>query len=344
METTAASTPIPWSNMTPATNFPIHCKTGDLTDVFGLVIQLSLGILAFSALLVKWRCEKQPERRAWHVFVFDSSKQALGTVAVHFFNIFISRIPKGNSNDPCFWYMFNYLLDCTIGLAVMWLGLKGLTYVTAKWLWLRLYINQKNRYEKLTFHSIKVWFVQTLMFVLLTFGEKLLIFGFSMVIFSIFSFSFLETMQINPEFEIALSMLIVPFIINVIWFWIVDNLLMQMREGDEEPRNLLPSSSHSPISDDPPSTSTSAPQSHTTTFTRNGSITTFFSAMNFRNYAATIWMRIRSRRSSSADSGTSSLKIDHAVDEETVNISDSNEDDVAVSSSPKEREDIYTRI
>lgn len=59
--------------------------------------------------------------------------------------------------------------------------------------------------------------------------EKLVVFGVMMLAVATISFQWLERMTINPMLETALALLIVPFFVNVIWFWIVDNLLMRSR-------------------------------------------------------------------------------------------------------------------
>lgn len=49
-----------------------------LGSSFGYVLQLSLGILAFLALVLKRYQEPEKIRRPWTIWAADSSKQALG--------------------------------------------------------------------------------------------------------------------------------------------------------------------------------------------------------------------------------------------------------------------------
>lgn len=152
----------PWSTLAPAGFHGLHCEKGSLTNWFGVLIQFVLGIVAFSSLVCKYSMQNvlytarnftyssctainvfhvlvkryfEPtfERRPWIIWVFDTSKQVIGTIFTHFFNLAISSIPSGTYSDPCFWYMFNYGLDCTVGLFTMWTGL-SLLDVLMKWL------------------------------------------------------------------------------------------------------------------------------------------------------------------------------------------------------------------
>lgn len=51
--------------------------------------------------LVKRFCEPKKHRRSWLVWFYDTSKQGLGAMIVHFCNVFLSEAFKG---DPCTWW------------------------------------------------------------------------------------------------------------------------------------------------------------------------------------------------------------------------------------------------
>ena len=54
----------------------------------GIVIQLGLGVLSFSVLIIK-RLRENP-KRPWKIWIFDTSKQLFSQVLAHFINLTIS--------------------------------------------------------------------------------------------------------------------------------------------------------------------------------------------------------------------------------------------------------------
>jgi len=59
-----------------------------MTGMLGIIIQLALGILSFSVLIIK-RFREKP-RRAWKIWIFDTSKQLISQLLAHFINLTIS--------------------------------------------------------------------------------------------------------------------------------------------------------------------------------------------------------------------------------------------------------------
>lgn len=47
--------------------------------------------------------------------------QGLGALFIHFANVFLSDVVT--TDDPCTWYLISFLLDSTIGLLLIYLGL-----------------------------------------------------------------------------------------------------------------------------------------------------------------------------------------------------------------------------
>lgn len=97
-----------------------------MVGLLGIIIQVGLGVLSFSVLVVK-RFREHP-RRPWKIWVFDTSKQLLSQLMAHFINLTISIALAYNdaSADECLWYFITNVLDNTLGVLVCVLCLKGI--------------------------------------------------------------------------------------------------------------------------------------------------------------------------------------------------------------------------
>ncbi|RXN00230.1 Store-operated calcium entry regulator STIMATE [Acipenser ruthenus] len=110
-----------------ATNAKPHgCNNGALMDRFGVLIQGLLAIVAFSTLMLKRFREPKGERRPWRIWFYDTSKQAIGALFIHFANVFLSNLTE---EDPCSLYLMNFLLDATLGMLLIWAGVKAISCV-----------------------------------------------------------------------------------------------------------------------------------------------------------------------------------------------------------------------
>jgi hypothetical protein len=63
-------------------------KSCSMTGILGILIQVGLGVLSFSVLIIK-RFREKP-RRTWKIWIFDTSKQLISQVVAHFINLTIS--------------------------------------------------------------------------------------------------------------------------------------------------------------------------------------------------------------------------------------------------------------
>uniref|UniRef100_UPI00358F2A64 store-operated calcium entry regulator STIMATE isoform X2 n=1 Tax=Myxine glutinosa TaxID=7769 RepID=UPI00358F2A64 len=123
------------ANVSGAAN-PQGCHNGDLMDTFGVFIQGLLAILAFSILMLKRFREPAGERRPWQIWFFDTSKQICGQLFIHFANVYLSNLTK---DDPCSLYLVNFLLDATLGMLLIWLGIRLTSRIVEwrRWEWLQ---------------------------------------------------------------------------------------------------------------------------------------------------------------------------------------------------------------
>jgi len=88
----------------------------NIVGLVGVLIQVSLGILSFSVLILK-RCAEKPPR-PWKIWIFDTSKQLISQLIAHFINLTISIALTYNdsSSDECLWYFTTNILDNTLGV------------------------------------------------------------------------------------------------------------------------------------------------------------------------------------------------------------------------------------
>ncbi|KAK5876670.1 hypothetical protein CesoFtcFv8_026002 [Champsocephalus esox] len=179
---------------------PHGCDNGALTDRFGVLIQGLLAFVAFSTLMLKRFREPSGIRRPWRIWFYDTSKQAIGALFIHFANVFLSTLTE---EDPCSLYLMNFLLDATLGMLFLWLANMGTPPRAAAWLG------------------------QCGIYLLIMVLEK----GVISLVLLVPGWSKLQEVLLgyiaSPQLELVLVMLIVPFIVNSIMFWVVDSLMMR---------------------------------------------------------------------------------------------------------------------
>lgn len=198
---------------------PQGCDNGALIDHFGVLIQGVLALVAFSTLMLKrWR-EPKDRRRPWRIWFFDTSKQAIGALFIHFTNVFLSNLTEV---DPCSLYLMHFLLDATLGMLVIWLSVKFVSLIV-----------ERQQYTLLVFGvygdppQAAAWLGQCILYLLIMVVEKTII---SLVLL-IPGWTKLQEILLDyipdPKLELVLVMLVVPFIVNAIMFWVVDSLIMR---------------------------------------------------------------------------------------------------------------------
>jgi hypothetical protein len=89
-----------------------------MVGLLGILIQLGLGVLSFSVLVVKRLRENPP--RPWKIWLFDISKQLVSQMMAHFINLTISiaLTYSDSTSDECLWYFTTNILDNTIGVFI----------------------------------------------------------------------------------------------------------------------------------------------------------------------------------------------------------------------------------
>ncbi|VDH94441.1 store-operated calcium entry regulator STIMATE-like [Mytilus galloprovincialis] len=208
----------------PGNGFHYHCSTGDLMGPLGLLVQGLLAFLAFSSLIAKRYCEPRYERRPWRIWFFDTSKQAFGAFLIHFANVFLADISKGG--DPCTWYVVSFLLDSTIGLVVIYIGLKITQFIVDRYKCESLKFGEYGSPPK-----CNAFIGQCGLYILVMIVEKIL-----MTLLISFHFwkdvrKFIMSPVKDPHVELVLVMFIIPLVVNAFIFWVVDNFLKRKIKG-----------------------------------------------------------------------------------------------------------------
>ncbi|XP_053725213.1 store-operated calcium entry regulator STIMATE-like isoform X2 [Synchiropus splendidus] len=193
------------------------CQNGALMDSFGIFLQGLLAMMAFSILMLKRFREPKHERRPWRIWFLDTSKQAIGMLFIHFANVYLSDLTE---EDPCSLYLINFLLDASLGMLFIYAGVRAVSAVVEWRQWDSLRFGEYGEPVQCT-----AWLGQCILYILIMMFEKILI----MLVLLIPQWKKLALLNPihNAALELAIVMLIVPFFVNALMFWVVDNFLMK---------------------------------------------------------------------------------------------------------------------
>lgn len=218
---------------------PAESGKCELVGTFSLVTQAFLGLLCLLTLIVK-RMYEYPLRRTWQVWLFDVSKQIIGALGVHVFNVLLLIVktspevslepcPDDTCGDPCDWYFLSIVLDCTIGVYVLYLVFRFLNHVCKK----RLHFTQieSGDYgpDPVSPSWTAYWKQMGIYFSALMI-TKFLLYGFvecfEQQLLWITSHILLAWLDEYPnEFEIFVVMFVVPIVMNSLQLILVDNII-----------------------------------------------------------------------------------------------------------------------
>ncbi|KAK1799861.1 hypothetical protein P4O66_006390 [Electrophorus voltai] len=238
------------SNSSPSDSEMKGCANGDLMDSFGIFLQGLLAVVAFSTLMLKRFREPKHERRPWRIWFLDTSKQAIGMLFIHFANVYLSDLTE---EDPCSLYLINFLLDASVGMLVIYGGVRAVSAVVEWRQWDSLRFGEYGK-DPLSPRSLAVgirpqslaqpgwrsvavcvwggepvqcmsWAGQCALYILIMIFEKVVI----VLVLLLPQWKKLALLNpiTNPHLELAVVMLIVPFFVNALMFWVVDNFLMK---------------------------------------------------------------------------------------------------------------------
>ncbi|XP_037918923.1 store-operated calcium entry regulator STIMATE-like isoform X2 [Hermetia illucens] len=210
----------------------LHCSKNALTDFFGWFLQGVLASLAFTCLIAKRFCEPPYIRRSWETWWYDTSKQGIGALVIHMTNVYVAPLFQG---DPCTWYIINFLLDSTIGLFIIYVGIRICQFLA-----------KRNKWDAINFgeyNAPKSWVYQTWIYIGLMAIVKLITTLFVQLDVWDNVKNFVLSPFSNPKIELAVVMLIIPFFVNILIFWVTDNFLMRhnrkKRLGSSREQSIL---------------------------------------------------------------------------------------------------------
>lgn len=158
-------------------------------------------------------------RRPWRIWFYDTSKQAIGALFIHLANIFLSTLTE---EDPCSLYLINFLLDATLGMLVIWAAIRLVAKLVEHKQWTLLTFGEYGDPPQAA-----AWLGQCGVYLLIMVLEK----GVVSLVLLVPGWTNLQAVLLsyiaNPQLELVVVMLIVPFIVNSIMFWLVDSLMMR---------------------------------------------------------------------------------------------------------------------
>ena len=201
-------------------------------STFSNLVQISLALIGFVTLLVKWRLEKGTNRRSNMYFLLDVSKQGIGSLLAHGANmiiaVWLSHLVT-NTNE-CAWYFVSYSCDTIFGMTLSYIFLKLVIYYGDKFNYNR--ISQNGNYKIRGYTSNKdiiiTWLIQISIWLLIILISRLfvaLILWIGQDFFSILVHWIASIFQGNPNLLLLFVMIICPGIMNICQTWIIDNIL-----------------------------------------------------------------------------------------------------------------------
>jgi len=207
-----------------------HCKL--LGNWFGWVIQGALGAVAFSALILKKFVDTKP--RDWMTWFRDTSKQAIGSLVAHMWNLlFASMLQSREDEDPCVYYLVNYLIDACLGCVLAILMLWALETMADKYGWEVLRSGDYGS-SGAPHEMWSRWGAQLSAWIaIVTFTKLFLLFAVIVPAKQplYIAGTWMMSGLVNyPRLELVIVMILIPLVFNVLTFWVQDNFLMNNEE------------------------------------------------------------------------------------------------------------------
>ncbi|KAF9034994.1 hypothetical protein BDZ89DRAFT_947024 [Hymenopellis radicata] len=189
-----------------------------------LIVQGLMGVLVILSLVYKRH--RETVKRPWRIWLFDVSKQVIGQMFVHGFNVLVSDLVSQHSDqNACVFYFFNILVDTTLGVALLYIILHLLTYLCA------------DKFQLIGFESgvygkppsIVFWGKQAALYVVALTTMKLLVLGLLAVFPGLFIIgawllSWTQTGD-GDALQVIFTMGIFPIVMNVLQFWLIDSIV-----------------------------------------------------------------------------------------------------------------------
>jgi hypothetical protein len=197
---------------------------GGHNQIFSVIVNMLLGILSLSSLLIK-RKWFDKRKRSNHVFFLDAARLAIAGGFGHILNILLaSALDDTGLKDQCKFYLVNYMIDLLIGVPLSYIIILGNTIIAERFGWISL--RRKGFYGRPIDYS--VWAKQTLEFTFSLALAKVLLaiplFTFK-ADFEIIGGDLVRPVDAHPHFELFFVMILVPVSLNSLQFVIFDQIL-----------------------------------------------------------------------------------------------------------------------
>lgn len=200
---------------------------------FANMVQALVGIIALSVLIVK-RAFEVPQRTT-RVWLYDTAKNTAGACTAHFCNTGIAILFSASATvqaDECSLYAVALGIDVAVGVPLLCMFVRGTERLARSFNSLAL-IESGNYGDP---PEWQVFVVQTATFVCLTMLAKLvvglLVFWTRDSVAHLAGWTF-APFNTHPKEELVFSVVLLPCILNMLQFWLVDNFLMS-----REPRYI----------------------------------------------------------------------------------------------------------
>lgn len=122
--------------------------------------------------------------------------------------------------DPCTWYFVSFLLDSTVGLLIIYIGLKSAQYLALQKGWESLRFGEYGNPPQ-----CNAWIGQCAIYILVMIIEKILMTLLVQFHFWVKVRKFILAPVKDASLEIVIVMFMVPLFVNAFIFWVVDNFL-----------------------------------------------------------------------------------------------------------------------
>jgi len=184
-------------------------------------------------------------RRPWKVWFFDTSKQGISALVIHFVNILLS-MAFGNwlegDADPCNWYWINLTLDDTLGVGILFILLRILQCVYRMRCVGRPELALSGEYGDPP--DVRIFGRQLLDWQVLVIVEKFFlavpVISFSGTVASVAA-ALLGWLDPYPRAKLVVVMVVTPLTMNVFALWVADSFLQRdpVQQSEARMRELL---------------------------------------------------------------------------------------------------------
>jgi len=199
---------------------------------YEIFIQFILAITAVVALVYKRSLES--DQRSWLVWSLDCSKQAYASALQHITNMVLGVLfARGGAASECSWYLVNFSITVFCGLVLLSLAMRLYNYVVERNQWTLLRTGEYGTPPLSWRQSWKPWLAQTLVWGLLASAEKFV--TAFVVILPLRNFldgiasAFEAPLIGRPRLELVLTMVVGPMLLNALFYWVIDGLIMRKR-------------------------------------------------------------------------------------------------------------------